>query len=128
MVVSGDIASTEGSHLDEFSTIGPTTIAEYYQDRGFHASTMDPAHFNFQVVRLEDLRGGDRKENAFILRQILAGKDKSPKRDAVLLNAAAALFVAGKAKSLTEGLELAAELIDSGAALAKLDALARYRP
>lgn len=128
MVVSGGIASAEGAHLDEFSTIGPTTIAEYYQDRGFHTSAMDPAHFAFQVVRLEDLRGGDRKENAFILRQILAGKDRSPKRDAVLLNSAAALFVSGKAKSLTEGLELAADLIDSGKALAKLDALVHYRP
>jgi anthranilate phosphoribosyltransferase len=128
MVVSGGINSADGAHLDEFSTIGPTTIAEYYQDRGFNTSVMDPAHFGFQPVRLEDLRGGDRKENAHILREILAGKDRGPKRDAVLLNSAAALFVAGKAKSLSEGVELAAELIDSGKALAKLEALAQYRP
>ena len=128
MVVSGGIGSQEGAHLDEFSTIGSTTIAEYYHDRGFHTSAMDPAHFGFQAVKLEQLRGGDRKENASILRAIIAGKDRGPKRDAVLLNAAAALFVAGKAKSLTEGLELAAELIDSGKALAKLNALAQYRP
>ena len=128
MVVSGGINSTDGAHLDEFSTIGATTIAEYYQDRGFHTSAMDPAHFGFQPVRLEDLRGGDRKENALILRQILSGKERGPKRDAVLLNSAAALFVAGKAKSLTEGLELAAALIDSGKALAKLNTLAHYRP
>jgi anthranilate phosphoribosyltransferase len=79
-------------------------------------------------VRLEDLRGGERKENAQILREILGGKELGPKRDAVLLNAAAALFVAGKAKSLTEGLDFAGELIDSGKALAKLNALAQYRP
>ncbi|MGZ8920110.1 MAG: anthranilate phosphoribosyltransferase, partial [Limisphaerales bacterium] len=91
-------------------------------------STMDPQHFGFQPVRLEDLRGGDRKENAHILREILAGKDRGPKRDAVLLNAAAALFVAGKAKSLSEGVQQAAELIDGGKALAKLEALVKYRP
>jgi anthranilate phosphoribosyltransferase len=125
MVVSGSVGS--GS-LDEFSTIGPTTIAEYYHDRGFHTSEMDPSHFGLQAARLEDLRGGDRKENARILREILAGKDRGPKRDAVLLNTAAALFVGGKAKSLNEGLELAAELIDSGKALAKLEALIQYRP
>jgi anthranilate phosphoribosyltransferase len=128
MVVSGAVSVTDGTHLDEFSTIGPTTIAEYYQDRGFNSSAMDPAHFGFQPVRLEDLQGGDRKKNAFILREILAGKERGPKRDAVLLNAAAALFVAGKTKSLTEGLELAADVIDSGKALAKLNALAQYRP
>lgn len=127
MVVSGSV-SIDGAHLDEFSTIGPTTIAEYYHDRGFNTSSMDPAHFNLQPVRLEDLRGGDRKQNAAILRDILAGKDRGPKRDAVLLNSAAALFVSGKAKSLVEGLELAADLIDSGKALAKLSALAQYRP
>lgn len=125
MVVSGSVGS---GHLDEFSTLHHTTIAEYYHDRGFHSSSMDPSHFGFQPVRLEDLRGGDRKENAFILRQILSGKDRGPKRDAVLLNSAAALFVAGKAKSLTEGLELVADLIDSGKALAKLNELAQYRP
>lgn len=128
MVVSGGIHAGDGAHLDEFSTIGPTTIAEYYQDRGFNTSTMDPQHFGFQPVRLEDLRGGDRKENAHILREILAGKDRGPKRDAVLLNAAAALFVAGKAKSLSEGVQQAAELIDGGKALAKLEALVKYRP
>jgi anthranilate phosphoribosyltransferase len=125
MVVSGNVGN---AYLDEFSTIGETTIAEYYQDRGFHSSTMDCAHFGLQPARIEDLRGGDRKENAVILRQILGGKERGPKRDAVLLNSAAALFVAGKAKSLTEGLELAASLIDSGKALAKLDELSKYRP
>jgi len=128
MVVSGGIGAQDGAHLDEFSTIGATTIAEYYQDRGFHTSEMDPGHFDFRPVRLEDLKGGDRRENAFILRQILAGKERGPKRDAVLLNSGASLFVAGKAKSLVEGLDLAASVIDSGKALAKLDALVHYRP
>ena len=127
MVVSGSVSS-DGAHLDEFSTMGATTIAEYYHDRGFHTSAMDPGHFAFQPVRLEDLRGGDRQQNAAILRNILAGKERGPKRDAVLLNSAGALFVAGKAKSLVEGLDFAAELIDNGKALAKLNELAHYRP
>ena len=128
MVVSGGIGDANGAHLDEFSTIGATAIAEYYHDRGFNSSLMEASHFAFQPVRLEDLRGGDRKENAHILREIFGGKERGPKRDAGLLNAAAALFVAGKAKSLTEGLDFAGELIDTGKALAKLNALAQYRP
>jgi len=89
---------------------------------------MDPAHFDLQAATLENLRGGNRDENARILRQILAGEDRGPKRDAVLLNSAAALFVAGKSKSLTEGWDHAVELIDRGNALVKLNALAKYRP
>jgi anthranilate phosphoribosyltransferase len=125
MVVSG---STPEGHLDELSTLGASTISEFYQDRGFHSSTMDPIHFNLQPVSLAQLRGGDRKENAFILKQILSSTERGPKRDAVLLNSAAALFVAGKVKSLAAGIDLAIELIDSGKALAKLNDLAKYRP
>lgn len=125
MVVSG--RAGEG-HLDEISTLHETEIAEYYHDRGFHRSSMDPVHFGFAAATLEDLRGGDRRENAAILRRILGAEERGPKRDAVLLNAAAALFVGGKAKSLTEGLAYAAELIDSGKALAKLERLSKYRP
>src|SRR6185436_13281912 len=103
-------------------------IAEYYQAKGFNCSRMDPALFELQAATLTDLRGGDREENARILRQILAGQELGPKRDAVLLNAAAALFVAGKAKSVTDGWDRAAEVIDRGTALAKLNTLASYRP
>lgn len=125
MVVSG---STPAGFLDELSTMGETKIAEYYQDRGFNVSQLDPVHFHFAPATLDDLRGGNRAENARLLREILAGRDRGPKREAVLLNAGAALFVAGAARSLTEGLDAAAELIDSGKALAKLEALVQYRP
>jgi anthranilate phosphoribosyltransferase len=125
MVVSGD---TGEGFLDELSTIGVTTIAEYYQDRGFHTSRLDPEHFGFSTARLADLKGGDRTANARLVREILAGTDRGPKRDAVLLNAGAALFVAGRANSLTDGAAVAGELIDSGKALAKLEELAKYRP
>ena len=70
------------------------------------------------------MKGGDRQENAAILRRILAGEERGPKRDAVLLNSGAALLVAGRARSITDGWQLAAELIDSGEAGKKLRELA----
>ena len=112
------------AHLDEFSTLGENTVAEFYQDRGFSTSILSPENFPIQRATLADLAGGDRETNAGIVRRVLAGEERGPKRDAVLLNAAAALFVAGKSKSLTDGWELAAQLIDSGEAARKLKALA----
>jgi anthranilate phosphoribosyltransferase len=76
-------------------------------------------------AQLEDISGGDAETNAAIIRGILAGQ-KSPGRDVVLLNAAAALVAAGRAEHLGEALPLAAQSIDSGAAAAKLDALVRF--
>ena len=73
-----------------------------------------------QKATRADLAGGDSRTNAAIVRELILGGNRGPKRDVVLLNAGAALFVAGKARSLTEGWDLAAELIDSGAAKAKL--------
>jgi anthranilate phosphoribosyltransferase len=121
MVVCG---FAEDKTLDEFSTIGATEIAEFYQERGFSASVFSPNNFPLQPATLADLRGGDKLANAEIIRRILRGDERGPKRDAVLLNAAAALFVAGKTKSLAEGWELAGETIDSGKANAKLVELA----
>jgi len=74
---------------------------------------------------LEDISGGDAAENAAIIREILRGA-VSPRRDVVLLNAAAALVAAGKADHLSDALPLAAKSIDSAAAAAKLEALARF--
>jgi len=126
MVVSGEVLSAGAvAHLDELSTLGDNCIAEFYQERGFSVSTLSPRDFPVQAAELADLTGGDRQANAEIVRQLLRGRDRGPKRDAVLLNSAAALFVAEKAKSLTEGWELAEELVDSGQALAKLEELAR---
>jgi anthranilate phosphoribosyltransferase len=127
MVVSGAVALPEGgqtAYLDELSVLGENHIAEYYQDRAFAMSVMQPADFPLQPAGLADLAGGDRQANAEIIRQLLAGRDRGPKRDAVLLNAAAALFVAGKTKSMVAGWELAAGLIDDGRASAQLALLA----
>jgi len=121
MVVSGRVAE---SSLDELSTLGTNTVAEFYQERGFTTSTLLPDQFPLQPLTLADLLGGDCETNAEIIRQILSGTERGPKRDAVLLNAGAALFVAGKAKSIGEGWELAAEVIDDGRAGRKLVDLA----
>ena len=127
MVVCGAAHDETGAlrHLDELSPLGPTTIAEFYQERGLTSSSLSPDPFPLQAAVLADLRGGDRAVNAAIIRQILRGEERGPKRDAVLLNAAAALLVADKARSLFEGWELAAAVIDSGKAAAKLAELAR---
>jgi anthranilate phosphoribosyltransferase len=117
MVVCGQ---AEGRHLDEFSTLGANHVAEFYQERGFSTSILTLENFPLHPVTLADLRGGDKFVNAEIIRHILSGQERGPKRDAVLLNAGAALFVAGKAKSLVEGWELAVETIDGGRAGAKL--------
>lgn len=122
MVVSGEGA---GRHLDEFSTLGPNHVAEFYQERGFTTSVMTLENFPLQPATLEDLRGGDKTVNAEIIRALLHGRERGPKRDAVLLNASAALFVAGKVKSLSEGWDLAAETIDGGQTAAKLAELKR---
>jgi anthranilate phosphoribosyltransferase len=127
MVVSGKVSNSDvqvpnstSSFLDELSTLGENTVAEFYQERGFASSLLAPAAFPLQSATIADLAGSDRQANANIVRRILAGDERGPKRDAVLLNAAAALFVADRARSLVEGWELAAGLIDGGKAGSKL--------
>lgn len=133
MVVCGKISDGEKSatrnpqpaiFLDELSTLGENTIAEFYQERGFTVSATFPEQFPLQHATLADLIGGEKIANAKIVRDILSGQEHGPKRDAVLLNAAAALFVAGKTKSLAAGWDLAGETIDGGRATAKLVELA----
>ena len=121
MVVSGDVGS---GYLDELSTLGTNKVAEFYQDRGFSLESLDPSSFPIQPAQLEDLRGGTSEDNAALIKAILEGKETGPKRDAVLLNAGAALFVAGTTSSLTEGWDQAARLLDEGTAAAKLESLA----
>jgi anthranilate phosphoribosyltransferase len=120
MVVCGSVPN---GHVDELSTLGETTVAEFYQPRGLTASSLSPVNFPIQPAMLADLAGGSREDNAEIIRRVLRGQERGPKRDAALLNAAAALFVAEKCRSLADGWELAAELIDAGKAWAKLQSL-----
>ena len=122
MVVSGAAGER---HLDELSTLGPNHVAEFYHERGFNVSPVALADFPLQAAALADLRGGDKWVNAEIIRRILRGEERGPKRDAVLLNAGAALFVAGKATSLAAGWELAGKTIDGGSAKEKLAELTK---
>lgn len=106
-----------GAGMDEFSTIGPTTIVKTGRD-GISTESLDPATLGLPAgdATTADLRGGDAEENAGILRGILSGEITGPKRDIVALNAAAGLTICGKTANLTDGLALANETIDSGAA------------
>lgn len=122
MVVCGKVSGI--GFLDELSTLGENTIAEFYHERGFNLSNLSPGEFPLQSALLADLLGGDKIINAKIVRDIFSGAERGAKRDAVLFNAAAALFVAGKTKSLMDGWSLATETIDSGLAQAKLVELA----
>ncbi len=106
--------------LDEISASAPTLVCEF-RDGNYKTYTITPEQFGFTSCKKEDLVGGTPAENAAITLGILKGEDKGPKRNAVLLNAGAALYIAGKADSLENGIKLAGELIDNGAALAKLE-------
>ena len=126
MVVCGQVTVSTGKdgYLDELSTLGENSIAEFYQERGFTTSVLAKGAFPLQPASLTDLTGGDRQTNAELVRRLLRGDERGPKRDAVLLNAAAALFVANRARTLTDGWELAGKLIDDGRAIKKLNELA----
>lgn len=105
--------------LDEISMSAPTTVCEF-QNGWFKSYVITPEKFGLTRCTKEELVGGTPEENAQITRDILSGA-KGPKRDAVLMNAGAALYIGGKADSMAEGIQLAAELIDSGKAMQTLE-------
>ena len=104
--------------LDEISMSAPTTVCEI-RDGWFRTSVITPEEFGFTRCTKEDMKGGTAEENAEITLSVLNG-EKGAKRDAVLLNAGAALYIGEKAESIKEGIILAAEIIDSGKALTTL--------
>ena len=108
---------------DEISTTGESRVAEV-REGTVHSFAVRPEDFGLPRVSIADLRGGDREENADIIRAILAGAPGA-RRDIVVANAAAALLVGGKARDLKGGVAVAARAIDSGAARAALDNLVR---
>ncbi len=107
--------------LDEISASAPTTVCEF-RDGWFKSYTIAPEDFGLERCLKNDLVGGSPEENAEITRRVLGG-EKGPKRNAVLLNAGAALYIGGKAETMRAGVELAARLIDSGKALETLERL-----
>jgi anthranilate phosphoribosyltransferase len=126
-VVHGEAAGAPGASgapgLDEISIAGETRVTEL--DAGsIRELTVTPEDAGLRRASIEALRGGDAAHNAARVRAVLAG-ERGPQRDAVVLNAGAALLVAGIAGSLREGVERAAEAIDSGAAMRLLEELVR---
>jgi len=110
--------------LDEISNTGASHIAEVHEGV-VRSSHVRPEDFGLPRAAIGDLRGGDRQENADIIRRVLGG-EAGPRRDIVLMNAAAALVAGGKARDFKEGVALAAQSIDSGAAAGKLAALVAF--
>ena len=111
--------------LDELTTTGPNRVS-HFRDGVIDTYEFDPRDYGFRGAHISELLGGEPAENAAVLRGILAGEVQNGKRDVVLLNAGAALVAAGVSQRLEDGIVRAAEILDSGAALAKLDALIAY--
>ena len=106
--------------LDELSTAGETAVCEF--NNGEYSSyVLTPEQFGLTRSTKKDLEGGTPEENAAITRDILSGKDKGPKYETVLMNAGAALYIAGKATDIADGIEKARELIDNGEALKAME-------
>lgn len=124
--VMGKLGVTKGmvvfgkDKLDEISMSAETAVCEI-KDGWFHSYTITPEQFGYTRCGKEDLLGGTPQENAKITRAILTGEEKGPKRQAVCLNAGAALYIAGKTETLEEGVRMAEQIIDSGAAMKKLE-------
>ena len=110
--------------LDEISMSAPTSVCEI-KDGWFQSYEITPEQFGYTRCSKEELAGGTPAENAEITKAIVNGTEKGPKRQAVCMNAGAALYIAGKAESLEAGVKMAENLIDSGAAAAKLEEFIR---
>ncbi len=111
--------------LDELTTTGPNHVS-HLQDGHVTTYELDPRDYGFRGAHISELLGDDAPTNARILRGVLAGEVRNARRDVVLLNAGAALLAAGAVSDLRDGIVLAGEVIDRGAALAKLEALVRF--
>lgn len=107
--------------LDEISLSAPTKICEF-RNGEYKTYIVEPEDFGFAKCSKDDLVGGTPEENAEITKSILRGEERGPKRNTVLMNAGAALYIAGKADRFADGITLAGKLIDDGSALAKMEA------
>lgn len=110
--------------LDEISMSAPTSVCEI-REGWFQSYEITPERFGYSRCDKSELVGGTPAENAVITRDILTGKECGAKRQAVCLNAGAALYIGGGAVSMEDGVRMAESLIDSGAALKKLDEFVR---
>ena len=121
MIVHGD------DGLDEISTTAPTKASHLNNDGSIDTLSISATDYGFEVAALDDLKGGIPEENAEIVTNILNGSDTGKKADIVILNAAAGIFVGGKADSIKEGIGTAREVISSGAAMNVLQELAAVK-
>ncbi|MCX5715925.1 MAG: anthranilate phosphoribosyltransferase, partial [Candidatus Omnitrophica bacterium] len=119
MVVHGD------DGLDEISISAKTKITEL-KDKKIRTYYVQPKNFGLKRAELSEIKGGGKKENAGIVLDILKGK-RGPQRDIVLMNSSAAIMVAGQARDFKDGVKMAAESIDTGMALAKLELLQKEK-
>ena len=110
-----------GGGMDELSTLGDNRVTRLADGR-IESFTLDPVSLGFSPASLSDIEGGSAQQNARILIDLLDGR-QGPKRDVVLLNAAFVLVAAGQASGIPEGIAVAAESVDSGAARGRLDGL-----
>lgn len=117
-VVSGE------DNMDEFTLTGSSTVSEI-KDGKVETYEITPEQFGLKRCKIEDLQGGDGTVNAQITKDILSGKERGAKREIVLLNAGAALYIGGKAESIEEGISIAGETIDSGKAMETLEAMVK---
>ena len=117
-VVNGSTA--DGRAVDEVSLMGPSRIYKSGSFQGLVDEEIHPSDFDLEIADIQDLKGGNSSENAVILKDILSGKDKGPKRDIVVLNAAAAIACAGLEDNMEAAMRKASSLIDEGEALERL--------
>lgn len=111
--------------MDEITVSGITYVSEI-KDGKIIDYTIDPKDYGFEYAPEDDIKGGEPAENAAITRNIFSGNDRGPKRDVVILNAGAAVYIGGKAESMEEGIKIARETIDSGKAMAKLEEIIKF--
>jgi anthranilate phosphoribosyltransferase len=111
--------------IDELSPAGPNLVCEVV-DGEVRDREVDPQELGLPPCAPEGLRGGSPEENAAVIRAVFSGEERGPKREAILLNAAGAIAAGGHAEDLRDGLELARETVDSGAAADRLEALVAF--
>jgi anthranilate phosphoribosyltransferase len=112
--------------LDEVSTLGPSEV-HAVEDGAMQRFSIQPEVLGMGLAAIEDLRGGDARKNAELLEEILLGRERGPKRDIVVLNAACALVVTGLSRNLSGGVAMAGSALDDGSARAVLQRLRQVR-
>ena len=122
-VKRGFVLSGE-DNMDEFTLTGSSTVSEI-KDGKVETYEITPEQFGLKRCKIEELQGGDGAVNAQITKDILSGKERGAKREIVLLNAGAALYIGGKVDSIEEGIRIAGETIDSGKAMETLESMVK---